>query len=596
MRNANRNTFWAGVLVDELARAGVGSWCACPGSRSTPIVLAAADHSGIHVFTHVDERAAGFFALGLAKATGRPAAVVSTSGTAAANLVPAVVEAAQSQTPMLVLTADRPPRLRGGDANQTIDQRGLFGSYVRDAIDLGLPEMTDEALRGLRGAVARATMRARSAPQGPVHINLPFAKPLEPTVVPDDVPPGLIERFPLGALGRPGDRPFTRTVRGRVPPTTGEIERLANLVSRTERGLIVAGPVPDPVRTGRAILRLAERTGYPLLADSLSGARFGPGACRWALTRYDAYLRDPAIRDGVAPELVLRFGSSPVSTAVGDLLLRHADAYGIVIDAGWRWADHRASATEYHLADPGLFATALGDGITPLAPSPWSRLWGRLDAAAAGAMKAASTQEPFEATCIARLAAALPAGSQLFIGNSMPIRDLDGYAGPRDEPVGVTANRGASGIDGAVSTALGVSAATGRPTVAILGDLTFLHDLTGLFATREDGVAVVFVVLNNDGGGIFDQLPVRDFEPAFTRHIVVPHGLDLRHAAALYGLPYERLAASDDPVPAVERALATARTAIIEIRTERDHNRRARAAALAAACGAARTVLTGDPA
>ncbi len=599
---------WAGALLDELVRAGVREVVLAPGYRSAPLVMAAAADERLRVFTHLDERSAAFFALGVGKRARRPAAVITTSGTAVANLFPAVVEASYSEAPLLLLTADRPHRLRGADANQAIDQAGIFGGHVRDFVEAAPPEAAEGALVHLRALAARAVASALGRPAGPVHVNLPFAKPLAPTPLPGDIPDGFAAAHPLAARGRPGAASLTRIAVRRSAPPAGPLTGLAARVREVDRGLIVAGPSPEPERDGPAAKVLAAATGYPLLSDALSGARFGDAEGALRIGGYDLFLGDAPTREALRPELVLRLGASPTSANLLSLL-EEAGGEQWVIDAGDRWKDHLNVASDYLRADVAAFAEALctamaggsvragGDAASKAARlersgagnesrKRWSALWRRAQEAAARAVAEASEGELFEGAVCAQVVRAAPAGSTLFVSSSMPVRDLDAFAFPCRKPLLVHGNRGVSGIDGILSSAAGVAAGGVGPVLAIVGDLAFIHDMNGLLSAR-DHAEIIFVLVNNDGGGIFHFLPIRDFEPAFTRHFATPHGLDFAHAAALYGLPHERVRTRAELGSSLERATARGGSRIIEVATDRERNRLCRRAV----CDAVRSFL-----
>jgi 2-succinyl-5-enolpyruvyl-6-hydroxy-3-cyclohexene-1-carboxylate synthase len=598
MSDLDRNALWAGAFLEELARAGVTDLCLAPGSRSAPLVLAAARLVRLRLRVHLDERSAAFFALGMGKARGRPAAVVTTSGTAVANLLPAVVEASQSETPLLVLTADRPHRLRDSDANQAIDQVGIFGGYVREFFDVAPPAVGGPELRHLRGLAARAVAAALGLPAGPVHLNFPFEKPLEPVSGTGDVPAGFADAHPRAFRGREDDRPWVRVTPRRARASDEEIGALAEWIEGAERGVIVAGPSPDPEWLGDAAVRLSARAGLPLLADPLSGARYRARARAPVISACDLLLKVPELARALVPDLVIRVGQSPTSAALLAWLEGCSSARQVVVDGGRRWKDHLAVATDYVQADAadtlGRLAERVGGAgaePAPLAarvggadpqPQPWAALWMRLDARAREVARARCEADFFEGSVLAEVARAVPDGGTLFVSSSMPVRDLDAFGGDRTAPARVLANRGASGIDGVLSTALGVSAAGARPTVAVVGDLAFLHDSNGLLAVREADAAVVFVVIHNDGGGIFHLLPVREQEPEFTPYFATPHGLDLSHLAALYGLPHTRAEDRDALRSALAGALAAGGSHVIEVPSDREENRRLRGAAEAA--------------
>lgn len=561
--------------------------CIAPGSRSTPVVLAVSRDPRFHCLVHLDERCASFFALGIGKASGRPAAVVTTSGTAVAELLPAVVEADESQTPLLLLTADRPRRLRGTDANQTVDQVHIFGNRVREFVDLPEPRASAEALGLLRETADRVVTAALGVPAGPVHVNLPLDKPLEPTPVEGDVPAGWdvgSPEAPLAVRGRPGDEPFTDIQPQDAAPTAEVVGGIGERVSRARRPLLVAGPVPRPGELGPPARALARALDAPLLADPLSGARFGPGARETAVGAYDLYVdalltEDAERREAYRPDFVLRLGSAPTSQALLDVLGSLPDTPQVVVDPGGRWKDHLGVASEYLRARPGALCSALEERVGAAGvESGWARRWREAGQRAAAALRREGEGEFFEGAAVAAVTAAMPGGGTLFVGSSLPVRDLDAFGLPREEELTVLGNRGASGIDGLVSTALGAAVVGPGPTTAVLGDLSFYHDMNGLFAARRHDLDLSLVVINNDGGGIFHLLPVREFDPPFTEFFATPHGLDFRHAADLYDLPFRRIqdlrelgAEISSPAP------AEAGSRIIEIPSDREANRRRRA-------------------
>ncbi len=534
----------------------------------------------------LDERSAAFFALGLGKAGGGPAAVVTTSGTAVANLLPAAVEASQAEAPLLLVTADRPPRLRGADANQAIDQVGLFGAYVRFQADLERPVDEEASVRHLRAVAARAVAAASGLPAGPVHVNVPFDKPLEPA--PGEPPPA--------TGGRPDGAPWVSVGPRRPRASAEELAEVARSLVSATRGLIVAGPHPEARELGPELRRLAAATGFPLAADPLSGGRHGPEQGAAVLGAYDLVLRDPAVRMALRPDLVLRVGQAPTSTALLAWLEEHDDVPQMVVDADGRWKDHLARASRYLRADPVDAFRRLHDvGLARRASAPWRERWRRLDRAAAEVVQAAGrAAEPHEGGVLAAVTAQLPEGTPLFVSSSMPVRDLDAFGGARPVTLPVFGNRGASGIDGIVSTALGVAAGCGRPAVAVLGDLALFHDVNGLLATREPDARVVFVVINNDGGGIFHMLPVRDHEPEFTPYFATPHGLDPASAAALYGVAHRRVEGLAALTTAVAKGLDAGQSVLLEIRTDREANRRGHDEVVAAVRRAVTALLDDD--
>ncbi len=607
MRDRNRNELWGRVFVQELVRSGLSHVCMAPGSRSTPLVLAAAEEPALRIHPFLDERSAAFFALGIGRGTGEVAAVITTSGTAVANLFPAVVEAERGEVPLLLLTADRPRHLRDADANQTIRQERIFGSFPRWFHEAGPPEVTDRALRHLRAVASRAVAEARGRPAGPVHINFPFAKPLEPVPVAGDLPRDM-QGFHLSALsGRESERPFTRSSRRELQADPEDVAEVMAEMSQARRPLLVAGPGPDPVARGAALRRAAAALNVPLLADPLSGARRGRTRADSSLplvTHYDLFLRDPSIRKELEPDFILRLGGSATSSSLLELLREVPDARQVVVDGAGGWKDHLSIAHRYLHTEVDLFLTALadrtlGNGGDGGGRSDWTVLWATAEEEAEATWDTISDEGPFfEGGILREVSRWVDPHHSLFVSSSMPVRDLDAFGGPGVAGGKVFGNRGASGIDGLVSSALGVSVGRGERVVAVLGDLAFHHDMNGLLGVREEGAQVLFVVIHNDGGGIFHMLPIRNHEPQFTPYFATPHGLDFRHAAALYGLPFRRVETRERELESssgasvsgstLQRSLTDALdwaeglggSALVEVRTDREENRVRREAAV----------------
>ncbi|ELZ39688.1 2-succinyl-5-enolpyruvyl-6-hydroxy-3-cyclohexene-1-carboxylic-acid synthase [Halorubrum tebenquichense] len=607
MTAPNRNVLWANALVDELVAADVDAVVASPGSRSTPLTVAAAGHDELRVFSQLDERSAAYFALGRARRTGRVTPLICTSGTAAANYHPAVMEASNARVPLLALTADRPPELRDSGANQTADQEKLYGDAVRYYKDLPEPAAEDRALRSLRTTVARAVAAAEGADQGPVHLNVPFAKPLEPTPVPGDVPDDLPEAAERGC-----DGPYVDVTPGAPEPGDDDLRALGTDLADADRGLIVAGPADPPGIDPESVTALAHATGFPVLADPLSGLRYG-GHSRVApvIGEYDAYLSaDLAGDDGVGsewadPDAVLRLGASPTSKRLRKYLAETgADQYQV--DPAGRWREAEFAATDLVVAEPSRLCARLSRLVAGGSGDPdWRSQWEAADRAAeavharegdAESISGDETESGFhEGDALRAVAGALPDPATLFVSNSMPVRDLDRFVGPTTANVTALGNRGVSGIDGIVSSALGAGAGTTDDLTLVLGDLALYHDANGLLAIDRCDVDATVVVLNNDGGGIFHQLPIEAFEPPFTESFKTPHGLEFEPLSELHGLEYARIdarpesvadrgedpaeraaAVADDVAAAVSRAHEAAGSHLIEVETDAESSHRTR--------------------
>jgi len=574
MTAPNRATLWGRTLVDELASSGVTAAVVSPGSRSTPLTVALAEHDDIETYSVLDERSAAFFALGRGRRTGEPTAVVCTSGTAAANYHPAVIEASQSGVPLLVLTADRPAELTDSGANQTVDQERLYGDAVR--WDKTLPEPAPEPrrLRSLRVAADRAVAKTTGSNPGPVHLNVPVAKPLEPTEAPGDVPDSLADEAPLAVEGRDG--PFVRTSSGRLEPDDAAVAAVATALESAERPLVVAGPLNPGVCDPGAVGDLLAATGAPLLADPLSGLRFGPLADEQLVCGgYDSYLDAAGWPD---PDAVLRVGASPTSKVLRRFLAG-ADARQFVVDPAGDWPEAEFTATDYVEADPTAVAEAVVDRLSngvEIGPGEWGTRFERAEATHWDLASAEVESALYEGAVLAEVVANAPDPATLFVSNSMPVRDCDRFGRPRGAELTVMGNRGASGIDGIASTALGAGSATDDPLVLVTGDLAYYHDTNGLLSVARCGVDATIVLINNDGGGIFHILPIESFDPPFTEQFVTPHGLDFEHSADLYDLAFRRATDLDDFAAAYRESLDCDGTQVIEVRTDSDRSHRVR--------------------
>ncbi|MDR5682986.1 MAG: 2-succinyl-5-enolpyruvyl-6-hydroxy-3-cyclohexene-1-carboxylic-acid synthase [Armatimonadota bacterium] len=558
---------FATAVVDELVRGGVRHLCLCPGSRSTPVALAAADHATLRVWTLIDERSAGFFAVGMAKALRAPVALLSTSGTAAANFLPSVVEARYGRVPLVVVTADRPYELRDSGAPQTIDQVRLYGPHAKWFADVPPPGASEALMRHARAMTCRALAVATNEPAGPVHINVQFREPLVP--LGDPLPPA----DPASRTARPDGTPYVRVVRSHRCLEAGCVEVVARELRERARGVIVCGPQDHP-DFPTAVAALARRIGYPVLADPLSQVRCGPHDRTVVVDAYDAMLRSDEVGQLLAPDVVIRFGATPTSRPLLGYLARHAGARQILVDVAGEAHDPDHVAADVVQADARLFCEALRDALGEREDRGWIDAWRRAAAAARRALRAyvAGLDEPFEGAVFEDLAEVLPDGALLYVGNSMPVRDADAYFGGRSAAVRFLGNRGASGIDGLISSALGAAAVSDGPVVLVVGDLSFYHDMNGLLAARLYGLSSTIVLVNNDGGGIFSFLPQAAHPEHFERLFGTPHGLDFRPAVQMYGGTHTRPDGSRAFRRAVRNALEEGGLQVIEVRTDRQRN------------------------
>ncbi len=558
------------AFVDELVRCGMRAACTSPGSRSAPLALTLAGEPRLRSHSHIDERCAGFFALGLAKASHLPVAVTCTSGTAVAELLPAVIEAREACVPLIVLSADRPAELRDSGAGQAIDQLKIFGDAAKWFFEVELREAGAAQLRWIRTLACRAFWTTLEGRAGVVHLNFPLREPLiEDTPLPSD------------RSARPEERPFVRRAPA-VLESPHANAKLRECVAGALRGVVVAGRHEHQTPLGQSAAAFAGAIGWPLLADPLSGARSGPAA----IAHYDALLRDRGFADELTPDLILRVGDLPVSKPLRSWLESLADTHQVALDPDGAWQDPASVLSESLALEPAAaFEVLLEDVPAPALPE-WLERWRRADCLAAEAIHAVLGESPISEPAVAsELGVLLAEQSTLFVASSMPVRDIETFWPVREDPPRVLCNRGASGIDGTVSAAFGAAAAhDGAQVVLLIGDVALAHDIGGLLAASRLELHLTIVLLNNDGGGIFDFLAVAGAgmalasdpgapgEDIYTRHVATPTGLDFSRAAALYGLDHERVADLPGFRAALERALASEGSSIVEVPCERAAN------------------------
>jgi len=533
---------FAATFVDELAAQGVDFACISPGSRSAPLAIALQRHPKIRVFVHIDERSGSFFGVGLAKGTGKPVVLLCTSGTAAAEFHPAVVEAFHSRTPLIVLTADRPPDLRDVGANQSIDQQHLYGTAVRWFFDPGAPVESASGPRQWRRLAARAYAEAAG---GPVHINLPFREPLVPT--PGELP---------AALGTAGQAISA----GRTVPTPGQVTTLASALQRAQRPLVIAGEMRDGDRLAPALARL----GLPVLAEPSSQLRRAETGA--AVESYEALLRAGwSLQHG--PDLVVSLGGAPTSKVLGAWLAA-ASAPTFLIDPDRMWRDPDQVASHVMACDP----QALLEALPAMDRNAWRDEWISAGKRATAAIAATFISTALHEGHIVRaLAARLPDNGQVFVGSSMPIRAVDSFWPYAKTQQRFYGNRGASGIDGLVSSGLGLAAGRSNlPTVLLLGDLSVYHDMNGLWALRRHGLRATIVVCDNNGGGVFNFLPQAQHQDVFEELFATPLGLDFAQVARLYDLVYSPVTDRAGLEPALVDALAAQTPTLVVVKFKRE--------------------------
>jgi 2-succinyl-5-enolpyruvyl-6-hydroxy-3-cyclohexene-1-carboxylate synthase len=564
MDPTNANTALASAFVEELARCGLRHAVLSPGSRSTPLAVALWRQAEIEVTVILDERSAAFFALGAAQATGAPVAILCTSGTAAANLHPAICEADESGLPLIALTADRPPELRGIGAGQTMDQIKLYGSAVRWFCEVGTHTAGDDGLLHYRSTACRAFAAARGEPRpGPVHLNLPWREPLAP--VPTEG--AVTATDPLALEGR-DTRPLTAVTPIDLEPSGFLLEEVAKHIAEAISGVIVAGRQLDP-ELREPLAHLAEASGFPILAEPTSQVRCGPHDRSHVIAGYDLLLRDEHFRNRTTPDLVLRFGEMPTSKPLRAWLAA-SGADQIVVDPFGGWNEPTRRAAAILRADPTELAAGWAARVER-GDREYAQLWRQADDAASEAIAAEPAAEgPItEPGLQLALGAAHRDGDLVYTASSMPIRDQEAFLPASETDARFLCNRGVNGIDGLVSSGIGAAAASGRPATILTGDLGLLHDIGGLAALRDVETPVRIVVIDNDGGGIFQFLPQAEAldSEEFEALLGTPRGVSAAKAAALFDLPHRKL----ESLTELPAALA-AGTGLIEVEVDRQSN------------------------
>lgn len=545
MQSTNVTASFCATVVDEWCRLGVRHAVVAPGSRSTPMVVALANAPDITLHIFHDERSAAFAALGISTVTRLATLLLCTSGTAAANFYPAIIEASHNEVPLLALTADRPPELQGVGAAQTIDQRNLYGNVVRLFVDAGVPD--DDDTNNWRRTARRVLGAAQAERPGPVHLNLAFREPLL------DAAPALIApRDEVSPLSRPKTAALGTSV----------LSQLATHLSG-RRGVIVAGARGAEQRV---LASLAAHLGWPMLADPLGGSRTdNPGAIRHA----DAWLRDADVARQFAPDVVLRFGTLPASKVVNGWL-RDCGGDIVAVGASPFLIDPDRRVSLHVVGDPNMICVDIM-GVTSSADAEWCDRWQRAEAAARTIVARTLDDEAVlsEPGVARTLVASLPANARLVVSSSMPIRDIEWYAGACDHLV-VHSNRGVNGIDGVVSTAVGIAAASGAPTGLLIGDIAFMHDINGLLGIAERAVDLRVVVVDNRGGGIFSFLPQRSTlgSATFERLFGTPHRADLAGLATAHGVATQVVTTSRQ----LHDAVQLVGPQVTVVRTNRDEN------------------------
>ena len=523
MNHQEALTFYIAAFISELVQTGVKDVVVSPGSRSTPIAMVMAEHPDLRLHIHVDERSAAFFALGISKASKKPTVLLCTSGTAAANYFPAIAEAKISRVPLVVLTADRPHELRDVGAPQTIDQMHLYGNHVKWFVEMAPPEHSDEMIRYARTVCARAVATSLQAPSGPVHLNFPLREPLIPLLDHES----LFEQ-------KERVEGYVQIQQATMSLRDHEFDMYAELLCSSQKGIIVCGQIDDQ-DFSKQVVELSEKLQFPILADPLSQLRSGDHNGNMIIDTYGTFLRNEKAKRKLQPDLIIRFGAMPVSKVLTLFLKENFAARQIVVDGGVGWRDPAMLSTEMVYCKESIFCQEIGKRVDEKRTSTYSNDWIKINHATKDILTVMNKNENLsEGKLFYQLEELLPEDSTIFVGNSMPIRDLDSFFHFNQKRFHVMANRGANGIDGTISTALG-AATIKQPFYLILGDLTFFHDMNGLVAAKLQQLNITILLINNNGGGIFSFLPQASHPNHFERLFGTPLDLDFSLAVEMYG-------------------------------------------------------------
>lgn len=573
MNTANINSLWADLMVEELICLGVDYFVISPGSRSTPLTAAVASRreSGKlpgEVVIHYDERGAAFHALGYGRATGKPAALICTSGTAAANYYPAIIEASQDNVPLIALTADRPPELRHTGANQTIDQLHLYGEYVRSFVDLPCPDINSDP-HMLLTTIDQAHANALGPPAGPVHLNCPYREPLAP--LPDEAGPDLSAYTRQLESWQKSGNPLTGDTGSAVLVSNEDLTAVTDAIGKAKAGFILAGRLDNKAQR-EAVLALSDHLGWPLLTDITSGLRLQTSG--QTIHHYDLLLASSSFANSVRPDLILQVGGRFVSKRLFQFIEGAAPDHYILINDSTAPLDPARRVTKKIENDIPSFCAALqqsgGDSSMHSYLDVWQ--WANDTARKVLETECENGVELAEAAVARHTSRSLPDSTGLFLASSMPVRDMDMFADAGTADVIVAANRGASGIDGTIASATGFASGLKRPVTLLIGDLAFLHDLNSLALLSRSQHPITVVVLNNNGGGIFDHLPIADRADIFEKYFVTPHGLEFKNAAGMFNLPYIRVEDMPSFAMAFNESQQSRRSSIIEVILDRSQS------------------------
>jgi len=563
---ANINHLWSSLIIDELVRSGVEYFCIAPGSRSTPLTVAVARHPKAKHFIHYDERGLAFHALGYASAAKKPVVLISTSGTAGANFYPAVIEASKKKVPLIVLTADRPPELRATGAVQTIDQTHLLGTYAKFYFDMPCPDLKIKPEVVLT-TVDQIVYQAARNPSGVVHLNCMFRDPLAPIKTGEN----FNSYFKSIDVWMKGRKPYTHYVTAFESVRIPEAKKIAERLNGIENGLIVVGKIGGEDEQNAA-LDLAKRLGWPLFADASSGLRLGRTDGH-IIHYFDQILLSSKVTKKLKFDGVIHLGGRITSKRFYDFIEAHPPGeYVMVLNHPLR-NDPLHQVTLRVESTVGNFCSTFAPLIKPRKPSAALKLLSKANLAVDQTIETFSSGERLSEPQAARLITQhIPKGHALFLANSMPIREIDFYGDCKGQAVRTNGNRGASGIEGLVASAAGLSVGLDGPVTLLVGDLSLLHDLNSLAMLRGLKHPVTIVVLNNDGGAIFSFLPIAGEKDVFEKFFATPHGTTFENAARMFGLSYACPDSAKAFTQVYKKATGSSLSTIIEVKTDRDEN------------------------
>jgi 2-succinyl-5-enolpyruvyl-6-hydroxy-3-cyclohexene-1-carboxylate synthase len=565
----NRNILWTEAFSKELSEIGVKYACISPGSRNTPLTLAFANNKKIKSYVHIDERSCAFFALGMAKASGTPVVIVCTSGTAAAELYPAIIEAYQQRVPLIVCTADRPPELLDCGANQTINQDNLYKNHIRWFFDVGLPEPITRRIKHIKAVAGRAVFESCIRSRGPVHLNFPFRKPFEPESYTDEISDDLKK---LADTVLTDKQEFFKQEEKNIL-TEKWFPEIFSHIKKKRKGLIIAGPENYNPLFAEACQKLSVKLGYPVMADGASQLRFGGHDKQNIISNFEGFLRSKHFADKYKPDIILHFGRTITSKAL-DEYLEKCNAVRFMINEYGDWFDPSNKAAASFPCRAYLFCQKMLEMAEsrklPPPDSKWVNKFVKADEIARSIKRKIihKAKFPAESRIVEEIMSIIPGNTHLMISNSMPVRDFDYFASKTSTKVTIYNNRGASGIDGITSTALGIAAVNNQPTVLITGDLAFYYDLNGLLAASKYALPLVVVLINNNGGGIFEVLPVSDYGKIFKDYFIAPHNLDFSQFVKAYNGAYYAVKSWEHFRKSFKSAIDRKKFAVIEIKTD----------------------------